>query len=116
MSTATHQMLNVDARALLRLLPHGGQSLLRDVRSEVVRRTDRLHLTDWREAWNTAAQATPGRPGSLAFHAHITCPNCKGKRINMRQGTACYRCMARGRVYEQVKVTALYAPPQEIAQ
>lgn len=91
---------------------HLAREVLNDIRQHLARHSSEGFNTPWGHAWNEVSSARPGRPGVLKFHAHITCRNCNGKRIDMRRGQACLTCMARGRIYEQVtvSVTAVVNP------
>lgn len=96
---------------LRNLLPHHGNLDLELVIRETATEARIRRCNTWQDAWNTASGATSTRPGWFEFWANVTCPGCNGKRIDMRRGTACIQCAARGRIRARIRQQALYAAP-----
>lgn len=103
---------DLPATTLMGLLPHLDQDVLWNVRQELAQRAAGLRSTvgSWQEAWNTITSATPNRPGEVRFYAHVTCPNCHGRRFDPRTARACMQCMAQGKKHTHVSLLARYAP------
>lgn len=109
------QFVQLDARLLMPLIgdtngpPAAG--LLREIRTETIRQSGRVSPATWQELWNKVTGSTPHCPGLLVFSTHVTCLRCNGRRFDKRTGRACMECMARGRVFKQIRLVTRYAQP-----
>ena len=108
------QLVNVLRRNVpqLRQLTPGHGSLDFDlIIREVAAAARRRPARSWQDAWNDVSGATPTRPGLIRFWAHVRCPRCHGKQIDMRTARACTECVGRGRVHTNIRQIALWAEP-----